>query len=222
MFNHDLVYTNDFETTSVNGKRHYLVEGKKYPSVTTVLDYCSDKTALIKWKKRVGEKEAERISSVARNRGTAMHTLCERFVLNETQDFKDEMPTTVMMYKQIQRVLEKNLTTVRCVEQCLYSHSLKIAGRVDLIGDYNGEPCIIDFKTSSKLKKKEYITNYFQQASLYSHMFWEMSGIATKKIVILIAVESENDAQIFIEDTKDHIKPSVSMVRHYHNIHQNL
>lgn len=218
----DLVKFDDLPTTTVNGKRHYISNGKKYPSVTTVLDYCSDKTALMEWRKRVGAEEAERISSRARNRGTAMHSLCEKLVLNHSFDFEEEMPTTVMMYKQLEKILKKNVDNIKCVEECLVSHHLGVAGRVDLIASYDDEVSIIDFKTSTKLKKKDHITNYFQQASLYSYMFWEMTGILAKKIVILIAVESETEPQIFVESTKKYVKDATEMVKRYHAAHPNL
>jgi len=81
----------------------------------------------------------------------------------------------------------------------LYSTYLGVAGRVDLIAEHNGRLSIIDFKTSRKVKKKEWISGYFQQGAAYAVMFEERTGIPVDKIVIAITVDGQTDAQVFIE-----------------------
>jgi len=86
IFNHNLVPEVDIETTSIDGKRYYVLpDGKKFRSVTTVLSEALDKTALLEWRKKVGEAEANKISTQAARRGTQYHTTCERYVLNENK-----------------------------------------------------------------------------------------------------------------------------------------
>ena len=196
-FNHKLVNFPNLDTINKNGKRHYVINDEEaYPSVTTVLDAMTDKTALLEWKKRVGEAEARRISSRSANRGTALHLVCEKYLLNEELDFANEMPTTQLLFNQVKKVLDERVDNVYCIESALVSRKLKIAGRVDLIAEYDDEIAIIDFKTSDKQKRKDWIENYFIQTSLYAYMFWEMTGIPIKKIVIGICVETELNPQL--------------------------
>ena len=204
--------------TRIDGeKRLYQTPtGEKYPSVTTVLSAMSDKSALIAWRKRVGEEEANRVSGRATRRGTAVHTLCEKLVLNEPVDLKEEMPSNVVMYKQLERFLVEHVNDIRSSEGQLFSHKLKIAGSVDLVASYDGEPAIIDFKTSTKPKRKDWIENYFMQAALYSYMLYEMTGSYHPKLVIAIALESDSNPQIFIEHVKDWIPKARRMCIDYH------
>ena len=81
----------------------------------------------------------------------------------------------------------------------MYSTYLGVAGRVDLIAEWDGRLSIIDFKTSRKVKKKEWISGYFQQGAAYAVMFEERTGIAIDKIVIAMTVDGESDASVFVE-----------------------
>ena len=206
------------ELTRIDGeKRLYQTPtGEKYPSVTTVLSAMSDKSALIAWRKRVGEEEANRVSGRATRRGTAVHSLCEKFVLNEPVDLTEEMPSNLDMYKQLERFLTEHVDDIRSSEGQLFSHKLKIAGSVDLVASHDGEPAIIDFKTSTKPKRKDWIENYFMQAALYSYMLYEMTGLYHPKLVIAIALESDSNPQIFIEHVKDWIPKAERMCIGYH------
>lgn len=216
MFNVDLIELP--QLVRLDGEiRHYLTPtGQKYPSVTTVLDKTSDKTALHAWRKRVGEEEANRVSTRATRRGTAVHTLCEKFVLNESIDLSEEMPFNVHMFKQLERFLRTNVNTIRGSESSLFSHKLKVAGSCDLIANYRNHAAIIDFKTSNKNKRKDWIENYFLQCAMYSYMFWEMTQIYHPKLVVAIAVEEEDEAQIFEEDVNDWIDKARDRCTRYH------
>lgn len=190
--------------------------GEKYPSVTTVLSAMSDKTALNAWRKRVGEDFANKRTKQAANRGTIVHKLCEEYVFNREVDMSAEMPINKMMYQQLERVLDQNVDNIMVSEGMLYSHKLKIAGSVDLIARWKGKKATIDFKTSFKRKRKEWIENYFMQASMYSFMLWEMTGIACPTIVILIAVEEENECQVFEDSASNWIDKARDMCERYH------
>lgn len=216
-FNLDLIELPKLTRIDGSIRLYETPTGKKYPSVTTVLDKMSDKTALHEWRKRVGEEEANRVSNRASTRGTNIHTMCEKYVLNE--EFDTSMPHNMMIFNQIKRVLDERVDNVRATECTLYSHNLQIAGTCDLVSDFNGDLAIVDYKTSTKLKRKEWIEGYFLQASLYSYMLWEMTGLAAKQIVVVIGVDDSPDAQVFIERPANYIEKAADMVRSYHKMY---
>jgi CRISPR/Cas system-associated exonuclease Cas4 (RecB family) len=192
-------------------------EGKRYPSVTAVLGKMTDKSALDAWKKRVGDEEAARVSARAATRGTNVHTMCENYVLGNEIDMS--MPHNMMVFRQIKMILDEKVDMIRATECTLFSDHLKIAGTCDLIADYDGRLSIIDYKTSSKLKRKEWIEGYFLQASLYAYMLWEMTGIHVKDIVIIIGVDDSLDAQVFVERPQRYLEKAADLVRSYHQMY---
>ena len=218
-FVHDFIDFETFPRVEVNGVRYYKTRtGNLYPSVTTVLGKMSDKTALEEWKKRVGEAEAARVSAFASSRGTKIHSMCEDYVLGLEPDL--DMPAHKATFMQVKKVLDESIDNVRALECTLISDNLQIAGTCDLVAEYNGDLAIIDYKTSAKYKKKEWIEGYFMQASLYSYMLWEMTGIQAKKIVIIIAVDDSNNPQVSIEDPRNYIEKAADLVRSYHKLYK--
>jgi genome maintenance exonuclease 1 len=163
-----------------------------------------NKEGLAKWKARVGHEEAEYQRNMAGKRGSAVHSILERFVNNEADFEKDFSPFDRHTFKSVRSLIEKNLDEVYAQEACLWSDFLKVAGRSDLIGRWNMRRSIIDYKTSKRIKKLEWIKNYFMQGSCYAVMFEERTGIPIDQIVIIIAVDHEQP-QIFIEKRDDHI-----------------
>ena len=202
----------ELNTINENGKRLYVTpDGEKYPSVTTVLsDYKKD--AIIQWRKRVGEQQANKISTQASRRGTKVHKLCEDYLNNEST-FKGYTPDNVEMFKSIQPTLNE-IEVVYAQERTLYSHHLKTAGRVDCVGKFRGKPHIIDFKTSNKPKKWEWIDNYFMQGSAYSVMWEEMTGVPIPYIAIIIAV-ADDSPQVFIENRDTWINKFIEVRQGY-------
>ena len=202
----------ELNTINENGKRLYVTpDGDKYPSVTTVLsDYKKD--AIIQWRKRVGEQQANKISTQASRRGTKVHKLCEDYLNNEST-FKDYTPDNVEMFKSIQPTLNE-IEIVYAQERTLYSHHLKTAGRVDCVGKFRGKPHIIDFKTSNKPKKWEWIDNYFMQGSAYSVMWEEMTGVPIPYIAIIIAV-ADDSPQVFVENRDTWINKFIEVRQGY-------
>lgn len=217
-FNLNLLTFDTLPRVEVNGVRHYTngTEDFKYPSVTTVLDKMTDKTHLIEWRKRVGEQEANRVSKFATTRGTAVHTMAENYVLGEEIDLS--MPGNKIIFDQIKKVLDSHVDNVIASESTLISHKLKVAGTTDLIAEYDGKLSIIDYKTASKRKRKEWIENYFLQSAMYSYMLWEMTGIMAKQIVIIIGIDSEPEAQVFKVNPADYIEKAAQMCRDYHDL----
>ena len=185
-------------TTTQQGRR-YLVDGMYWPSVTTVIGH-SKKKAIMEWRNKVGEEEANAISKRASTRGNKCHKLCELYLENKSlSKYKDD-PLSMGLFYQIKPYLD-SIDNIHALEAPLCSSLLKMAGRVDCIAEYNGELAIIDFKTSTKYKREEWIHDYFAQETAYAIMFQELTGLIPKKLVTIIACET-GEPQIFeIYDT---------------------
>lgn len=189
----------------INGKRYYVSpQGKRLPSVTTFLGHFQ-KEHIHKWRQRVGEEEANKISAKASRRGTKFHSLMESYLKNEKGFLteKDVMPDSQMAFFNMKKVVDR-IDNIHYIETMLYSEILGLAGQVDCIAEYDGVPSVIDFKTSSKLKKEEWITNYFEQCTCYSLMYEEMTGVKAKQIVVLISVDHEQP-QVFIKQRSEYV-----------------
>jgi CRISPR/Cas system-associated exonuclease Cas4 (RecB family) len=213
IFEHKKIDFTELETTTIHGKRHYVTPKGFYPSITTALSILSSE-GIAAWRMRVGEKEANRISTQAARRGTNVHQMCEDYVNNEL-DLRSFLPHERAMFNSVKGTLDESLGLVYAQECPLYSDYLGIAGRVDCVAEFNGRLSIIDYKTSSKIKSKKYIGAYFQQAAAYCVMFEERTGIPIDQIVIIIAVEGETEPQVFIEKRDDHIGDCINTIARY-------
>ena len=199
--------------TFPDGKRYYTLEdGTRLPSVTTVLG-AQKKQGIMEWRKRVGEAEANRISKQATGRGTNVHTLCERYLNNES--LGDVMPDAVEMFRSLKPLLNR-IDNIHYQECALWSKQLGMAGRVDCIGEFDGELSVIDFKTSKKIKHISHIEDYFWQTSAYALMYEEMIGQPIDNLVIIMAVEDEQPL-LFQQKTADHIPGLVKAIKFYQN-----
>lgn len=207
------------EAKVVNGKRTYfLPNGAKYPSVTTVLS-DDDGEGLRKWKESVGPDEAAKISSRATKRGSVLHEHLEKYIKNEEISLRGMMPDQKLLIKSVLPTLN-GINKVILQESCLYSTALKIAGRFDLIGEWNGKLSVVDFKSSGKPKQARYIENYFMQCAAYAVMFSERYGFDIDQLVVVIAVE-DSAPQVFIEQTHDWLPKLIAKVNAYHNKNKN-
>jgi hypothetical protein len=196
--------------TAPDGSRVYKTpSGRAYPSVTTVTGQYN-KAAIIEWRNRVGEAEANRISSTAAKRGTRVHTLCESYLNNE---FVEPNMFDAETFKAIKPYLN-NIQDIHCLETPLYSDHLEVAGTVDCIAKYNGKMSVIDFKTSKRKKSRDDIHNYFMQCSAYAVAFEERTGVPVGKIVIIMAVD-DDDTIIFEENRDDWINGFISLRKDY-------
>jgi genome maintenance exonuclease 1 len=207
----------DLETIqNEDGKRWYVTpEGKQYPSITTVLSSFK-KSGITNWRKRVGEEQANKIMNQASNRGTNVHLLCEDY-LNNKPGFKDKhVLSNIQLFNDIKPFLDENISKVYAQECPLYSDYLGIAGRTDCVAVWKNQLSIIDFKTSSKPKKREWIQDYFAQCSGYAVMFEERTKIPIANIVIVMAVENELP-EIYEEKRDDHIWRLIDQIREYKN-----
>lgn len=197
-------------TTFPDGKRYYtLSDGTKLPSVTTVLG-AMKKEAIMAWRKRVGEEEANKISKKATGRGTNMHLMCEDYLNNKKPT---GMPDAMEMFISIKPYLNK-INNIHYQEQSLWSKQLGMAGKCDCIAEYEGELSVIDFKTSRKLKTIDQIEDYFWQTSAYALMYEELVGEPIHNLVIIMAVEDDKPL-IFKQKTEDHIEGLVKAINFY-------
>ena len=186
MFNLMLSDLQKLPRRNVNGQRLYETpDGSFYPSVTTITGQMTKK-AITEWRARVGEKEANRVSKAASSRGTSIHKLCEQYVLNQMDDVK-VMPSNKEMFDAMSNHLRDHVDNIHGVESFLYSDFLRTAGQVDCIAEYDNELAIIDFKTSTKFKREEWVQDYFSQETAYAIMFQELTGVKVKQLVTIIA-----------------------------------
>jgi len=177
---------------TINGKRHYcLPDGSKVPSVTTILDRtksAESKAALANWKKSVGEARAQQITTEAANRGTRMHSYLEHYVkTGEMKEFPTNPFAQPSWFMAAQVILEGfvKVNEVWGVEVPVYYSGL-YAGTTDSVGVHDNKPAIMDYKQTNKLKKREYITDYFVQLAAYAQAHNNMHGTDIKKGVILM------------------------------------
>jgi CRISPR/Cas system-associated exonuclease Cas4 (RecB family) len=189
--------------TAKSGQRQYTGDDNNpVPSVTTILSATGDKTALINWRKRVGDAEATRISTESAGLGTKVHNALEKYILLEEYEIKGNNHISVMAKNMVTEMISKGLAKVDAiygVEVGLIAKGL-YAGTSDAIGMYEGEEAIIDFKTSKKIKKREWIEDYFMQGCAYALAHNEMFGTKIKKVVILMVDRDANFAEFTIRD----------------------
>ena len=205
MFNHVPIEIGKLVQVNSKAGRYYETpSGAKYPSVTSVTKLHSQ-ASILAWKERVGEEEAGRISRRALGRGNKIHSLAEKYLLNEG-DMSDDFSKAD--FGQMIPYLDK-INNIHCLETQLYSDHLKTAGTVDCVGEYEGKLTVIDFKTSAKLKKREWVKDYFMQCSAYAVMYEERTGTPIERLLLIINVEDEGIQLIdgkrddYIEDFLD-------------------
>jgi len=180
---------------SVDGKRHYcLPDGSKVPSVTTILDRTKPqeaREALAKWKKSVGEERAQQITTEAANRGTRMHAYLETYVMMDELKPLPSNPFAHPSWFMAAEVILKGLCHVDefwGTEVPVYYSGL-YAGTTDCVGVWKGRPAIMDFKQSNKVKKREWIDDYFLQLAAYAQAHNDTHGTDINTGVILMAVQ---------------------------------
>lgn len=176
--------------------RFYLAPNeKRYPSVTTVVGYEKQKF-FAKWR-RENPEEANRTSV----RGNILHEACENYLNNDP--VRDMEKNEKMLFANIKRSIAR-IDNVRALEVPLWSHTLRLAGRVDCVAEFDGELSIIDFKGSTRRKSPSNIKNYFCQATAYAIMWHEMMEQEIKQIVILITSE-DGANQVFVKQPIDFV-----------------
>lgn len=205
-FRHELVPAVEIADEITEHGRYYTTpDGARYPSVTTVIGRYKGKAHLDEWRKRVGEEEARKITGTAQIRGRAVHLLAERFVMNDPDWSVGAMPANLYTFRPVIQILRERVGTVMGVEFPLWSDRLRTAGRTDLVCEWDGEPAIVDFKTSRKPKKEEHIWGYLVQKTCYAVMFEERTGRRISKIVTVMPVDHE-EPSIWVKDKDDYVE----------------
>jgi ATP-dependent exoDNAse (exonuclease V) beta subunit len=201
MFRHIDMNLPKLEREEIDGVRYYKLPGEdklsRLVSITSVTSF-HNRHIFENWRKKVGEEEANRINKKATSRGTDLHSLVENYLLNE--HLPEVQPISNFLFKIAKEKLG-NINNIHALESSLYSKQLGIAGTVDCIAEYNGELAVIDFKTSKKPKPKNWVEHYFVQCAAYACMFYEITGIPVKKLVILMACE-DGDCVVYEEYDK--------------------
>jgi len=196
----------------INGMRFYEVDGKAYPSVTSVLGY-RPKPGLLAWRKNVGEEAAKWEMARAARRGKATHTLVEEFLKGETPSTRDVLP--LGLFSLLKPYLAQ-IDNVHCLETILYSHKLTLAGQVDCIAEYNGKLSVIDFKTANKERNDAWNESYYLQTTAYSMMYEELFGTPIEQIVILMASE-DGAARAFVKERKEYIPKLEEEIKYFYD-----
>ena len=205
-FVHKLIEVPRLERFHVDGKRFYKKvdsdDAMNFISITTITSNYS-KEKFKKWRLRVGEDEANRITKNATTRGTHMHTLVEHYL--ENKELPKSAPLPKLLFDVAKPELNK-INNILGVEIQLYSEYFAVAGTCDTIAEYDGILSIIDYKTSEKPKPREWIDGYFVQATAYALMLFELTGIKAKQLVIIMACEN-GEVEVYKEtDLKKYIK----------------
>jgi len=202
MFDHVELEFEELKSTTTSGSRVYETPDGTFPSITTVLG--RKKAQFFKeWRARIGEEEANKITTQATRRGTKVHKVIENYIFNKEDYFENSLPNVREMFNTVKSHLDNNLDNIAGIEIPLWSKQLGVAGRCDCVADWKGQKAILDWKTSGKFKKREWVEEYFLQATAYSIMFEERTKIPINNIVIVIAVENE-EPQIFEEKSFDY------------------
>lgn len=217
VFNHvsiDLGYVDLDCQTLPTGRTYLTPQGKRYPSITTVLG-IQPSEHLDEWRKRVGDVEANAVGRRAAARGEALHTAVERHVKNEQN--QKMMPNIQLLFNSIRPVIDADVDDIMLQEQSLYSDHLQIAGRVDLVAKFRRKRSIIDIKSSARIKTKEDIISYFIQEAAYAIMVEERTGLAVEQLVTVMAVDF-SPPLVFIEKRDNWTKQLLALRAEYRKI----
>ena len=200
--------------TGASGRTYVTPSGKKYPSITTVLSIRS-KGFIQEWRARVGEEEANRIARHACTRGTALHNLAEQYIDGAEVDESVLMPHVKFGFNVLKPVLDQSLGRIYLQEKPLYSDHLGVAGRVDLVAEFDGKLSIVDFKTSKRRKDRDDIQSYFAQECAYSIMYEERTGIPITQLVTIMIVDNDPVPLVFKEHRDTWAKELITIIGEY-------
>ena len=181
--------------TLPTGRTYHTPDGS-YPSITTMLSATANNVWLQRWKDRVGEEEAARISKEATDRGTIVHDFAERHFNGESIFLDNQPPDVRQMTNDLIKIVSSGIEDIWGQEQILWSNKYKLAGRTDMVGIWKGKPTIIDFKTAKKRKNVNQIRDYFLQCCFYAIAHNEMFNTRIKDCVVAVTVE-DKEPQLF-------------------------
>lgn len=202
--------------TNDKGRVYVTPDGREYVSVTTFLNSMSE-SYIEQWKKEVGEEYAEEVSLRARSRGTRYHNMVEKYL--KCGDRKEVLDSTLWPMKEMFLDSEETLNrinNIHFIEQALYSDRLRLAGRVDVIAEFDSVLSIIDFKTSTREKHESEIENYFLQATAYAMMYEECSFYTIGQIVIVMLCDDLPRPIVFRKNPKQYHNALLAKLDDFH------
>lgn len=192
------------ELKQINGTvRLYDTGAEKLPSVTTILSSTGDKTALIEWRNRVGEEEANRITREATGLGSLVHKHVEHYVAGIDRPSGNNLVHKMAREMSDRIIVDglKDVDEVWGMEVKLFYPGL-YAGTTDLVGIYKGRESIMDHKTAKVLKKPEWMEDYFMQTTAYALAHNELFGTDIKHGVLFMTTRDNNYKTYTIEGTE--------------------
>ena len=199
----------------IDGFRFYDIDGKAYPSVTSVLG-IKKKAELQGWREKIGENVANWEMGRAARRGKATHLLVEEYLKGKTPSERGVLP--LGLFKLLRPYIDQ-IDNIHLLETIMYSPKLTIAGQVDCVAEYNGKLSVIDFKTANKERQESWIDNYFLQTTAYAQMYEETFGKSIDQIVILLASE-DGSVQNFVKEKKDYMTPLMKSIDEFYKYYQ--
>jgi len=210
-FQHEFVTLDEnIESVDTDSGRRYKTPDGLFPSVTTVTGW-KKRAFFAKWR-RENPEESKRVLS----RGTKLHSLIETYLLNRltpTALSEAAGTTEADLFVSMQQEIDR-IGTIYAIEVPLWSNKIGLAGRTDCIGEFDGVPSVIDFKSSNYPKSEDAIQDYFMQATAYSLMWQDRTGQRLRNIAILIGVE-DGGCQVFTADPMDYVPDLVEAIQVY-------
>ena len=216
MFKHigPAVPIKELQTRTMDSGRFYKIDSAWLPSVTTVVSNAT-KDGILKWQKRVGFAEAEKVRRASAWRGTQYHNLVEHYLNNELEKIEESEGLPTYLFRSARETLDR-ISDVVAIEAPLFSRNLGIAGRVDCIASFDSELAIIDFKTTKNLKKEEHLDKFFVQEAAYAYMYYEMTGVEVDKLVTLSVAEDGTTQVVQKYDKIPYIDTLIDWIKLYH------
>jgi len=211
MYNPNKFNYKELKRETLNGARKYITpDGFAVPSVTTILDATKPeeaKKALANWRKSIGTKKANEITKESSGRGTRLHKWLEDYINTSIIGDPGSNPYSQQSHLMAKTIIDNGLSKCNefwATEASLYFPEM-YAGTTDLVGVHENQEAIIDFKQTNKLKKREWIDDYFIQTVAYATAHNEMFNTNIRKGVILMCSKDNEYQEFIIEGTEfDH------------------
>jgi len=206
------------KSQSQNGFRYYSIDGKSYPSVTSVLSILS-KDGIRAWRDSIGHDVADFETRRAATRGIHFHKICENYLYNKNISEYKKKILSYGLFNLVKHEIDR-IDNIHGMEKTLYSHSLKLAGRTDCIAEFDNVLSIIDFKSANKEKSPEILENHILQETAYAIMWNELTDIPIEQIVTIVACEN-GELQIVIEKPEFYRQKLESVIDQFNKIQLN-
>lgn len=182
---------------SESGRTYETPDGKRVPSVSTVLGATADSSWIAEWRDSIGRAEADRILEESGSIGRTMHEILEREVagqphpligaeLSETDRIATRLAGAIKLFALSGGKLGEVMGS-----ECKLHYDGLYAGTADVICVYKGQLTVIDFKNSRGKKLREHIGSYFMQAAAYRMAHnWMFPMLPVTQTAIIIASRS--------------------------------